>query len=142
MTGVTTDRRVFFAASAAAAAAITGAGVGVGLVLNESPATSAAHNAAKPSAQTGTIVPRQVEKAPPVDEVVPGDGTWVIGKEIKRGTYRTEGGSSCYWARSVRLAGHWVVVDSAFGPGAQEVALGKDDVAFDSQGCDKWVMVR
>ena len=136
---MTTDRRAIAAALAAAALI---ASIGVAVVLNESPANSAARNAAQPSAQTGTIVPRQVEKAPPVDEVVPGDGTWIVGKEIKRGTYATQGGSSCYWARLVPAVRGWSTVASAYVTGPQKVALGKDDIAFASQGCDKWVMVR
>lgn len=140
---MTTDPRAIGVAGLIALTAVAIAGFTIH-DLDAKPASSAAHNTAKPSAQPQAPVPqpKPVEKSPPVDEVVPGDGTWVIGKEIKRGTYRTEGGSSCYWARSIRSAGHWVVIDSAFGPGVQEVVLGKDDVAFDSQGCDKWVMVR
>ena len=85
---------------------------------------------------------RPVEKAPPVADTVPGDGTWIIGKEIRRGRYRTVGGLSCYWERLVgHPSGRWVMVDSGFGWVPQMVALGRDDVAFVSQGCAPWVMV-
>lgn len=121
-------------------------GIGCAVVLNDSPANSAARNAAKPSARPQAPVPqpmgKPVEKAPPVDEVVPGDGTWIVGKEIKRGTYTTLGGSSCYWARLVPSVRGWSIVASAYVTGPQKVALGKDDVAFASQGCGKWVMAR
>lgn len=119
--------------------------IAVGVVSKDSPAESAAANAVKPTvAQPGPPVPqRQVEKSPPVSATVPGDGTWIIGKEIKRGTYRTAGSSICLWQRlGAQVAGHWVVVDGAFKAGAQTVALGKDDVAFDTQGCPVWELVR
>lgn len=121
-------------------------GIACAVVLNDSPANSAARNAATPSAQPGPPVrqlpSKPVEKSPPVDQVVPGDGTYLVGKEIKRGTYTTQGGSSCYWARLIPTAAGWGIVSSAFVSGPQEVALGKDDVAFATQGCGQWVMAR
>lgn len=133
------------AIAAAGVTAVVIAVIGVGVVVNDSPARSAAANAVRPTApQPGLPVPqRHVEESPPIAATVPGDGTWIIGKEIKRGTYRTTGSSICLWQRlGAQVAGHWVVVDGAFKAGAQTVALGKDDVAFDTQGCPVWELVR
>ena len=123
----------------------------VGYVLySEATATRAADATAvvQPTAQPGPPVPqpvraKPVEKSPPVPEVVKGDGTWLIGKEIKRGTYRTEGGTSCYWSRLSDLSGELEsIVANGFRYGPQVVALGPDDVAFATQGCPQWVMVK
>ncbi|HEY9354210.1 MAG TPA: hypothetical protein VIP28_13200 [Nocardioides sp.] len=123
-------------------------GAVVGYVLYvEATATRAADATAvaQPTAQPGPPVPQRkpVEKSPPVAEVVPGDGTWLIGREIKRGTYQTAGGTSCYWSRLANLSGELeAVTANGFRNGPQVVALGPDDVAFVSQGCPRWVMVK
>lgn len=125
---------------AVAGFAVIGA-IAVSVVANDSPAESAA---SKPTApQRGLVSQRHVEKAPVVADTVPGDGTWIIGKELKRGTYRTAGSAVCLWQRlGAQVAGQWVVIDGAFKPGTQTVALGKDDVAFVSVGCPAWELVR
>lgn len=130
---------------AAAGLGVIAAAVGVRVVWNDSPARGAADRAAVYASQTKPSLParsRPVEYAPRVGEVVPGDGTWLIGRQIKRGTYRSAGSGVCLWQRLVGGAVGWVVVDGAFGPGPQVVVLGKGDVAFASQGCGPWVMDR
>jgi hypothetical protein len=74
---------------------------------------------------------------PPRDSVT--HGTFIVGKDIKAGTYRTDGGSGCYW---VRLAGFGggiddiIANDNVKGPTVVEVAPG--DVGFKSQDCGTW----
>lgn len=128
---------------ATAGMAMMGA-IAVSVIMNDSPAKSAAVNAARPaSPQPSAQVRKPVEMAPPVGETVPRDGTWIIGKEIKRGTYRTAGSSICLWQRLGGVVnGRWSIIDGAFNTGPQTVALGKDDVAFASQGCPVWELVR
>ena len=138
---MTGDRRYIVAAAGIAVLIVA---VGVGVAYTDQPAADAgksmrdAANKTVQAARSG----RPVEKAPPVADTVPGDGTWIIGKDIKRGTYRTEGGLSCLWQRlQAHPSGRWVTVDRGYGWAAQTVALGKDDVAFVSQGCPPWVLV-
>lgn len=128
------------AIAAALAAAVVCAGIGVVVVWNDQPAISVGAAIRPPTPRPGPPVPqRQVEEAPPVRDTVPGDGTWYIGKEIKRGTYRTTGSEICLWER---LGDGLVVITGAFRGGPQTVALGKDDVAFTTQGCPVWELVR
>ena len=129
---------------AAAGIGVLIAAIGVRVVWNDSPARGAADRAAVYASQQKPSLPartRPVERAPKVGEIIPGDGTWLIGRQIKRGTYKTAGSSICLWQRLVGGAAGWVVVDGAFEPGPQVVVLGKGDVAFASQGCGPWVMV-
>lgn len=116
-------------------------GIACFIVAHDSPAQGAADKAAVPSSsQAGRNKP--VEHAPPVADFVPGDGTWLIGKEIKRGMYTSEGGPTCYWARLSDLSGEIEgVVANSFKPGPQKVAFGPKDVAFESAGCGLWELI-
>lgn len=102
-----------------------------------------------PSALPGPPVPQPVrnrptEKSPPVASIVAGDGTWLIGKEIRRTTYESFTVPTCYWARLSNLSGETdAVIAMGFGrTGKQRVELGPDDVAFQSDGCGEWTEVR
>ena len=139
---MTTDRR---ALTIAAGVFLLCIGVGGWVACNDQPAKSAAANAVKPTEpQPGPPVPQRtkpVEEAPPLEDTVT-DGSWVIGKEIKRGTYRTAGRVGCYWARLQSTAtGRWYRVEQLIQPGQQVVALAKEDVAFETQGCAPWELV-
>lgn len=115
--------------------------VGGWVVYHDNPATGAADHAAVESAQSAPVR-KPVEHAPPVAEFVPGDGTWLIGKEIKRGIYTSEGGQGCYWSRLSNLSGETeAIIANSFKPGPQKVALGPKDVAFESAGCGGWELI-
>lgn len=101
--------------------------------------------AARPTTKVGTPVPqpKPVETSPPLAVAV-SDGTWLIGKEIKRGTYRTPGASSsCYWAvRAKPIVAFESTIASTFGRrGAQTVALGPKAAAFITYGCGVWELI-
>lgn len=120
--------------------------VGAYVVWRDDPARAAADKAAvvSTSKPTASAPPRRSpEYAPPASSVM-GDGTWLLGKEVKRGLYSAPGGARCYWERVSDLSGApEAIIDNAFGrSGPQKVALGKGDFAFTSQGCGTWVMVR
>lgn len=112
----------------------------------DTPARDAADQAAVVSTAPAIPVPQRtkpVEYSPKLSEVIPGDGTWLIGREIKRGTYRGEGGEWCFWERLADLTGEKDGVTArGFMKGQQFVAIGPDDVAFSTQGCGQWVMVK
>jgi hypothetical protein len=101
---------------------------------------------APPASQPGPAVPqaKPVEKSPPLLEQIPGDGTWLLGAEVKRGIYKSAGGSSCYWSRLSSLSGELeAIIANSYGKaGPQKVALGKTDAAFASQGCGAWELVK
>lgn len=97
-------------------------------------------------ASPGTpVTPRPVKVSPPLKASVAGDGSWLVGKQIKRGTYRTAGGSSsCFWALRSNLAYDYdaTIVTSYGRRGAQTVALGPNVRAFVTYGCGPWELVR
>ena len=72
----------------------------------------------------------------------PGDGTFLVGDDIEPGTYRTQGGAGCYWARLSDLSGSVdgiLANDNA--SGSAIVHIKKTDKAFQSKGCGGWEMV-
>lgn len=68
-----------------------------------------------------------------------GDGTYVVGVDIQPGTYRTEAGDRCYWARLSGLGGNLediIANDLPTGPTLVEISA--SDAAFETQGCGTW----
>lgn len=134
---MTGDKRPVLAALTAALACTA---IAAAVVWNDQPAISVA-DALRPTLPTNPIVPtrKPVEYSPRLAGTVSGDNaSYLIGAEIKRGTYHTEGGSSCYWA--VWQGG--AIVRSAYRSNTpQDVAFGKDDVSFSTGGCADWVLV-
>lgn len=74
---------------------------------------------------------------------IPGDGTFVVGVDIKPGTYRTIGGDGCYWERLSGLSGSFddiLANDNVTGPAV--VAISARDTAFTTTNCAEWHRVR
>lgn len=69
-----------------------------------------------------------------------GDGTWVVGKDIEPGVYRSSGqGSWCYWERLSGLSGEFGDIIANGAPdGPAVVEIESSDAAFSSQGCKSW----
>lgn len=66
----------------------------------------------------------------------PGTGAFMVDDEISPGTYRADGGSSCYWARLSSTDGSLdAVIANHFGGGQQVVTIAASDVAFETSGC-------
>jgi hypothetical protein len=117
------------------------------VIAKDNPARSAADRAAVISTATpGTPIPRRgPEYAPPIDsDLLPGDGTWIVGKQIKPGLYRSDAGPLCYWERLRAMTGETVdiIANGGFRKGPTYVEVKAGDFAFGSQGCREWVMVR
>ncbi|GAB3698607.1 hypothetical protein [Nocardiopsis oceani] len=69
----------------------------------------------------------------------PGTGTFMVDDEISPGTYRADGGSSCYWARLSSTDGSLdAVIANHFGGGQQVVTIAASDVAFETRSCGEW----
>lgn len=66
-----------------------------------------------------------------------GDGTFLVGKEIKAGTYVTTDVKGCYWERQNRNGG---IIDNDFLISARrvQVTIRSGDYAFHSEGCKTW----
>ncbi|MEV0118373.1 hypothetical protein AB0H77_34875 [Streptomyces sp. NPDC050844] len=138
------------------------AGLAVGAVIVAlATGGSDSGDGAKPSATitatetvTGSVKPESVPKssASPskeeaADDGIPGDGTFVVGTEIKPGTYRTAGPAddvinSCYWARLKSTTGDvGDIIASGDSKGPVTVTISPGDKAFQTTGCKNWKKV-
>jgi hypothetical protein len=78
---------------------------------------------------------------PDLDEV--GPGTFVVGRQIAPGRWRSDGQDVCYWERLSGLTGTLEeVLVSGTAPGPAEVEVEVTDVGFGSLGCGTWRPVR
>jgi hypothetical protein len=67
------------------------------------------------------------------------DGTYRVGKDIRPGTYRSHGGSGCYWARLRSFSGSLNAIlanENESGPAI--VTIKRTDRGFETQGCGNW----
>jgi hypothetical protein len=65
------------------------------------------------------------------------NGTYVVGTDIAPGTYRTSGGTGCYWAR-LRSLDTGDIIDNNVSDGPQVVQILPSDAAFLTRGCGPW----
>ena len=86
--------------------------------------------------------------ATPEPEVLPatrdtgyfGDGTWVVGSDVKAGTYRSsQTGNGCYWQR---LSGFSGELDDIIANGVTDaiwaVEIASTDAGFSTERCGTW----
>ena len=68
------------------------------------------------------------------------DGIYVVGSQIKPGTYRTvRTPSTCYWARLSGFGGSGDdIIANDFGAGSRIVTISRTDTGFKSTGCGGW----
>lgn len=62
-----------------------------------------------------------------------GDGVYVVGVDIEPGRYRSDGGSSCYWARLT--ADGTDIIDNYLGDGQAVVTVQATDGLLEVSGC-------
>lgn len=68
-----------------------------------------------------------------------GDGTYRVGRDIAAGTYRSMGGSGCYWQRLKNFSGNLngiIANDDAQGPAV--VTIYRGDKGFETNNCGTW----
>lgn len=130
------------------------AGLGIGVVVSGS---GGDESAAGGSAETVTEAATETTEAEPVTEtvtktvtttvepapesVIPGDGTFLVGRDFEPGTYRTEGasGRNCYWARLSGTSGESKdIIASGNVTGPTTVTIASSDTAFETKGCQEW----
>ncbi|MEA2932967.1 MAG: hypothetical protein QOI56_1752 [Actinomycetota bacterium] len=77
---------------------------------------------------------------PPRPQVEFGAGTYRIGIDLPAGTYHTEGGRSCFWARLSSLSGtaDSVIEGESTNGGPATVTIPPTDAAFTTSGCALW----
>jgi len=94
---------------------------------------------------TKTATVTATPKAAKVAATVPGDGTYLVGGDMKSGTYKTKGPADgsfgCYWERAKDSSGELnsiIANDNLNGSGLVTVRKGE---TFKSSGCQDWVKV-
>lgn len=71
------------------------------------------------------------------------DGTFLVGKDIAAGTYRTDGSSNCYYERLSSTSGGFDSIIANDNPRGQVViTVAVSDAAFKSQRCGTWSLVQ
>ncbi|MEV6378106.1 hypothetical protein AB0M31_01645 [Streptomyces sp. NPDC051773] len=95
---------------------------------------------------TVTVTPKPVEKAGPAT-TVEGDGQYLVGEDMKAGTYKTAGPDksgfvdNCYWARTRNASGEFeAIIANANLQGQGRVTVNKGEY-FETTGCQKWTKV-
>jgi hypothetical protein len=69
-----------------------------------------------------------------------GEGTFIVGTDLRPGTYRSSGGDLCYWARLRDFRGQLgSIIANDFGEGRTIVTIKSSDEGFESTGCGEWV---
>ena len=92
--------------------------------------------AATASAPT-TTAPKPKPTTPPTATIE--DGTWAVPGEVKPGTYISNGGEGCYWARLRDLSGGLnSIIANSISPGRQRVTIARTDKAFETSNSDTW----
>ncbi|MFJ4788333.1 hypothetical protein [Streptomyces sp. NPDC088794] len=131
-----------------AGAALVGLFVGVLIgVTSNSSNDNAAPSATVTATETATRM-AVASSAPSGHKVpadgIPGDGTYVVGSDIKPGTYRSKGPqggliTSCYWARLSSTSGEVkdIIANNATS-GQTTVTIAATDKAFTTTGYKAW----
>jgi hypothetical protein len=84
-----------------------------------------------------TTAPKPKPTTPPAATIE--DGTWAVPDEVKPGTYVSDGGEGCYWARLRNLSGSVdAIIANSISPGRQRVTIARTDKAFETSNCDVW----
>jgi DNA-binding beta-propeller fold protein YncE len=69
-----------------------------------------------------------------------GDGTWIVGSDIKAGTYRSsQTGSSCYWQRLSGFSGEFDdIIVNELTEAISVVEISSTDAGFSTERCGTW----
>ncbi|MER5480850.1 hypothetical protein ABT026_28315 [Streptomyces sp. NPDC002734] len=91
--------------------------------------------------------PPKPSKKPGPPASVPGDGQYLVGEDMKAGTYKTAGPDksgfvdNCYWARHKDASGEFdAIIANQNLQGQGRVTLNKGEY-FETNGCQKWTKV-
>jgi hypothetical protein len=70
-------------------------------------------------------------------------GTYIVGKDISAGTWRSSGGDGCYWERVKAFSGNAAdIIDNDFADGPAIAAIERTDVGFHAtERCGTWTKI-
>lgn len=108
---------------------------------------SLAKAAAALKKQTASVEKREKAVGIVEDDIerntIPGDGVYIVGDDIKPGTYRSTDNSGCYWQRSSSLKGDFEsIIANGNVDGSAVITIAASDKGFTSTGCNDWKKVR
>lgn len=120
---------------------LVGVGIGTSGSTTKTVTRTITATATETTTETETVVNTRTVQAKPAGPSgsIAGDGTFLVGSEIKPGVYRAGAASSgnCYWARLHDLDGGLnsiVANDNTSGPAILRVA--SSDYAITTSGCE------
>lgn len=70
---------------------------------------------------------------------IPGDGTFVVGKDVQPGRYQSTGNTSCYWARL--NANGDDIIDNDISSGSSVVTVAASDGLIKTSGCNTFTKI-
>jgi hypothetical protein len=74
--------------------------------------------------------------------IIPGSGTYLVGKDFAAGVYRSTGNSSCYWERASNASGSpSSIIANDIGSGQRLVYVRATDKVFKTSRCGTWKRV-
>ncbi|MGH3326327.1 MAG: hypothetical protein ACRDPT_00735 [Streptomycetales bacterium] len=93
--------------------------------------------------RTGGRAPAEATADAPLGQTIPGEGMFVVGRDVQPGTYRTQGSAFCYWERlSDRSGAYESVIDRELATRPAVVTIKGTDEAFHTTGCPDWHRAR
>lgn len=106
---------------------------------NPTPENVAKNQAPAKTETKTTPTPTPTETKPAVASF--GNGTHIVGTDIKAGTYRSQGKNTCYWARQKGFGGQLDDIIANGNNSPEIVTIAATDAAFQTSGCGQWVAV-
>jgi hypothetical protein len=81
--------------------------------------------------------------APAAGATIAGDGTFLVGSDVRPGTYKspTPDSGNCYWARLSGSDSINGIIANNNSAGPSVVTIRKTDRMFESTGCNEWTRV-
>jgi hypothetical protein len=69
-----------------------------------------------------------------------GEGTFIVGTDMRPGTYRSSEGDGCYWARLSGFTGSFsqIIANNFLSGGHATVTIKSGDKGFTSSSCGEW----
>ncbi|MFE9923823.1 hypothetical protein ACFYQA_20240 [Streptomyces sp. NPDC005774] len=115
-------------------------------VTETAPAEAGEPEPAATVTEKATVTPKPAKKPGP-PTTVEGDGQYLVGEDMRAGTYKTAGPEknsiieNCYWARTKDASGEFGAIianDNLQGQGRVTVNKGE---YFETNGCQEWTKV-
>ncbi len=92
------------------------------------------------AAEMPTTGPPPPTTDPPAPEPGFGDGSFLVGRDIAPGLYRTDGTGDCYWERLSDLSGNFdAILANDRTVGQVYVEMLPTDAGFSTEGCGRWL---